>query len=94
MNAEERLNQLKLRIIKRSVSDDEVERELNELLDAFGDAPGHANYRGKIRSAIEQAKNYFQTPEVGPDADRLRQLLIQDLTAAAFIADRMQRSSR
>jgi len=84
MTTEDQLQSLIQRWSLRSISSNEVARELRGLHDAFADA----YYREKVRSAIEWAKMSAQ--EAQEYGGQVHEFMLSELTVAARVAGQLQ----
>jgi len=77
---EDQIHKLIGKIINESISANEIEPELRKLFRAFDDP----YYREKIQSAIDNAEVYASPPkpEKFGEPEKIRALLLHDLTAA------------
>lgn len=89
MTAHELLNVLSKRVIKGSISGEDLAQDLNELLLRFDDA----GYCDKIRGALKWAAIYDSQSECEPwgGPDKVKAFLVQDIGDASGIAAKLER---
>jgi hypothetical protein len=83
MNTQERLKRLFDQVSKRTADDNEVLRELRDVLHDFDGVNGAGNYREKITNAIEQVQRGLHHPDA-------RDQVLQYIDVAADIAGELQ----
>ena len=86
MTTEDQLQSLIQRWSLRSISSNEVARELRGLHDAFA----NAYYREKVRNAIEWAKMSFQEAQEYGGEQQVHEFMLSELTVAARVAGQLQ----
>jgi hypothetical protein len=86
MTAEDQLQSLIQRWSLRSISTNEIARELRGLHDAFA----NAYYREKVRNAIEWAKMSSQEAQEYGGEQQVHEFMLSELTVAARVAGQLQ----
>ena len=86
MTTEDQLQSLIQRWSSRSISTNEIARELRGLHDAFA----NAYYREKVRNAIEWAKMSSQEAQEYGGEQQVHEFTLSELTVAARVAGQLQ----
>ena len=86
MTTEDQLQSLIQRWSSRSISTNEIARELLGLHDAFA----NAYYREKVRNAIEWAEMSSQEAQEYGGEQQVHQFMLSELTVAARVAGQLQ----